>query len=166
MKREEGIIQARWRMLCKKPLKVYVREAIENFSKNPNQTAELLAIGALTILITGLIFSNKDWLEHTIATVKVATETTIGLENIFGIGPGPRRGAGEHDIGMPVGTGNLGAETYAAVHTTLEGIKKPDWQVWMASYAVAYLLVKQGGQLLGLLEGGLTKVVPMLLGLT
>lgn len=40
----------------------------------------------------------------------------------------------------------------------------PDWFVWLESFAIAYIIVKHGGQIMGLLEKGLTSVVPMLLG--
>ena len=40
----------------------------------------------------------------------------------------------------------------------------PDWSIWIVSFALAYCIIKFGGQLLGLLDKGLPAVVGMLLG--
>jgi len=40
----------------------------------------------------------------------------------------------------------------------------PDWFVWLESFTIAYVIIKHGGQLVGLLDKGLNAVVPLLLG--
>ena len=44
--------------------------------------------------------------------------------------------------------------------------KKPEESVftWLISFSVAYIIVRHAGQLIGLLEKGLTSIVPLLLG--
>ena len=41
----------------------------------------------------------------------------------------------------------------------------PDWFVWLESFAIAYIVIRHGGQLVGLLDKGLSAVVPLLLGM-
>lgn len=41
----------------------------------------------------------------------------------------------------------------------------PDWFVWLESFAIAFIIVRHGGQLLGLMDRGLNAVVPLLLGM-
>jgi hypothetical protein len=44
-----------------------------------------------------------------------------------------------------------------------ELIVKEEWQVWLASFGVSYLIVKYGGQMIGLLNTGLTGLTTLLL---
>ena len=52
--------------------------------------------------------------------------------------------------------------------TTVTGITKaiPDWGIWLTSFSIAYILVKHGGQVFGMLGegiGGLGKIVGLML---
>jgi len=40
----------------------------------------------------------------------------------------------------------------------------PDWSMWLVSFALAYCLIKYGGQLIGLLDKGLVPVLTLLMG--
>lgn len=40
-----------------------------------------------------------------------------------------------------------------------------DWNVWLISLSLAYIIVRHAGQLIGLLEKGLSTVIPFLLGM-
>lgn len=44
----------------------------------------------------------------------------------------------------------------------VEGV--PDYMVWLVSFTLAYIIIKHAGSLVGLLDKGITSVVPMLLG--
>jgi hypothetical protein len=99
------------------------------------------AIGIGTVIIHGLVASDKNLTTHIIQTFSSAT---------LGLGP----------------WGIASWLTQEAIMKVIpsESKKIPDWELWAASFFCAYIICKYAGQLVGLLEKGLGNVVPMLLG--
>jgi hypothetical protein len=43
-------------------------------------------------------------------------------------------------------------------------VGKQDWAIWLVSIGIAYVIVTQGGAMIGLLEKGIGTIVPMFFG--
>lgn len=46
-----------------------------------------------------------------------------------------------------------------------ELLESVDWFIWIVSFGIAVIIVRNAGNLMGLLEGGVSKIVPMVMGL-
>lgn len=102
------------------------------------------AIGIGTVIIHGLVTSDKDLSKH---ILQIFSSATLGL-------------------GAWGAASWLTQEVIMRVIPTEEPAEIPDWQLWAASFFCAFIICKYAGQLVGLLEKGLGNVVPMLLGMT
>lgn len=105
---------------------------------DPFETAAILG---MTFAVHGIIKGSPELMEK----VKVLQHPEFLLLGGFGV-------IAAQYLPLPEGALKKAAE------------QTPDWFIWLESFAVAYIIIRHGGQLLGLLEKGLSVVVPMLLG--
>jgi hypothetical protein len=104
---------------------------------------ELAAIGSGTIMIHGLIINSPE----------LKNKALVWLPSILGVG------------GIMIGYG-LSQLEEMGIFGRAEPLKD-DWPYWIAAFFISYLLVRHGGQLLGLMRegaGSLTTVIGALLG--
>lgn len=167
-----GILQAEYEFekahsVTKKPMDFLEGHIEKQIDKT--DWIEAGAIGIGTILIHGLVASDKNLVKHILQTFSSAS---------LGIGAwGITAWLTEEAVMRFMNRSELGAEKEAQRRESLrqtgepsseqpktESPSIPDWQLWAASFFCAYIICKYGGQLVGLLEKGLTSVVPMLLG--
>ena len=124
----------------KKPLDFIVEQGKKLLDRiDPIETA---AIIGTTIIVHGLISDNKDWVAKTIEYSKLWSQdqALAFIEDWY-------------------------AQLTGKEQKQKNLIEFPDWSVWLVSLSIAYIVIKHGGQLIGLLESGLSSVVPMLLGI-
>jgi hypothetical protein len=102
---------------------------------------ETAAIIGTTIIVHGLISENKAWVAKAIEYSKLWSQdqALAFIEDWY-------------------------AQLTGKEQKQKNLIEFPDWSVWLVSLSIAYIVIKHGGQLIGLLEKGLTNVIPLLLG--
>jgi hypothetical protein len=128
--------------IAKKPedfLEEQVKKTLDKLE--PVDLVDLAAMLGMTYIVHGIIASSTELMEK----VKVLQHPEFLLLGGFGI-------LAAQYLPLPEGTLKKVADA------------TPDWFIWLESFTIAYIIVKHGGQLIGLLEKGLGTVVPMLLG--
>ena len=141
--RRKGELQAELEFHRRKPLeqsmKEHIGKLIDNFRLDP---LEIAAVGGMTFVIHEFIMKTPE------LTRKILTGTEfpfwdVGLIwfNAFGIINPPEVKTGAQKV-----------------------LNENAFLIWIVSLALAYIIVHNAGQLIGLLEGGITKIVPFLLG--
>jgi hypothetical protein len=98
---------------------------------------EAVAITGMTIIIKGTIDTSEELLE------KIKTPLLAA------------------SLISPILVPFLPLALYQQVPEKLKEV--PDWAEWLLSFAMAYVLVKHGGQMFGLLDKGLKQVVSLML---
>lgn len=98
---------------------------------------EAIAIAGMTIIIKGTIDSSEELLEK-IKTPLLAVSLI-----------------------SPILVPFLPLALYAQVPEKIR--ETPEWAEWLLSFAMAYILVRHGGQMFGLLDKGLKQVVSLML---
>jgi hypothetical protein len=138
---EKGRLQARLEMHKKKPLDESAKEHIGKILDNLHigEISELIAIIGAANIIFDLIMSVEAWRTK-------AQKSPIGYAII---------GSAYQQSGL--------FETVPK--ELIDKLTKDQISVFLTSWTIAYIIIKHGGQLIGLLEKGLTTVIPMFLGL-
>jgi hypothetical protein len=113
---------------------------------------ETVAIVGMTVLVHGVIISSKPLVEK---TVQAFTTPEGYLQGFLS--------AGLAWVIPPESVPWLGKKLVPEAKT-LESLGVEEWQIWVISFTLAYIIIKHSGQLIGLMEKGLGSVVPMLLG--
>lgn len=135
--RRKAQIQAEVEMQRKKPFDVSIKEHIGKIIDNTkiSDIAEVIAAIGFTPMVENIIKMNPD--------------LTGIVKKIF-IG----------EVTWPLAFMGFGGLI------PLEAQKKPTESVftWLLSFSIAYIIVRHAGQLIGLLEKGLTSIVPLLMG--
>lgn len=136
----KGQLQAELEFHKKKPLEESAKEHIGKMIDRV-EPFEVMAIIGTTIIVRGIISSTPALMEK----VKILQHPEFLLMG---------------------GIGVLAAQYLPLPEGKLKEIveETPDWFIWLESFAIAYIVVKHGGQLIGLLDKGLSSVVPLLLG--
>lgn len=125
--------------ITKKPMD-FLEEHIEK-QIDKTDWIEFSAVVGMTFLVHQIVIKNFMEFVNEITTVTELPQrlfkVTPEIGNIFGIS--------KADVmsGLPIPKGVM---------------------EWIVSFAMAYIIIKHGGQLVGLLDKGLVAVVPMLLG--
>lgn len=145
--RKRGELQAQIEYDRKKPLdfKSIITDALKKID-----ALELLAVSGLTVAVHGLIITTADWLQKA-QSFGISFTRGLDLSDFFynGFIWVREQITGEH-INTP------------------EEPKEDFWQemmVWITSFVIAFIVVRQAGQLMGLVEKGLMTVIPFFLGL-
>lgn len=127
----------------------YMKESI-----GPVDTLELAAVGAMTVLVHGVIVGSEDFLHR--ATLPFTAFRWERLASAIG-------GTVTFGLWRPFADLPTSEEEQAQIEA-----KFPDWQVWIVSFVLSFLLVRYFGQIivgLGDLAGGITKLVGFMLPL-
>lgn len=125
--------------IAKKPLD-FLEETLKK-TIDKIEPFDVAAMVGMTYIVHGIIAGSPELMEK----VKVLQHPEFLLLGGFGI-------LAAQYLPLPEG----------AIKKAVEAT--PDWFVWLESFTIAYIIIKHGGQLVGLLEKGLSSVVPMLLG--
>jgi len=151
-------IQAEYEMQKKKPINVSVKEhigkLIDSIKIDPLEVAAVLG---MTFIVKEVIDGSEEliikarakgsWLQKNVGTAGTwFAAFTAGPLLLYLTTPSD--------------------EDTPEIKALKEAFNSPTTEMmeWMAAFALSYIIVHNAGQLLGLLEGGITKIVPMLLG--
>ena len=144
---EKARLQAQVEMQRKKPLDVSIKEHIGKILDNTklSDIAEVAAAIGLTPIVKNLI--------ETTASLASKAKSLFQAEAAFQMLPFTYFGIDPFSLfGVP------GQEKPKKTDITLELF------TWLMAFSIAYILVRHAGQLIGLLEKGLTSIVPLLMG--
>jgi hypothetical protein len=134
----------------KKPLEVSLREHIGKLIDN-SDPLEIGAVIGLTIIVKLTIDKTEEirgWLATT-GGLYTEFETIIGKQTLLTW------------LGNALGLKPVETEKYEGMF--------PDWADWIISFAIAYIIVRHGGAIFGLLKGGagnLITVIKSLIGMS
>lgn len=131
---------------------------------------ELAAIVAGTILLKPLVQGEIELVKNLWTRgVNASTLLREGAKNIAlpTTGGLAQQASGILEIGIAIAN-MFGIKPPQAQQQAVQpqeiGSDVPEWFYWLLSFFIAFIVVKYGGQLLGLTEKGLKAIVPMFLG--
>lgn len=150
-KKEKQLAEARRRGELDAELKFHKNKPlIESAREHIGKLIDRIQIDPLEIVaVAGMTIAIHQFIESTPSVMKYALSGT----NFPFI-----------DIGLII-VNQLGLNSPQAEADALKkAISNNEWLVWLMSVALAYILVHNAGALIGLLNGGIEKIVPFLLG--
>jgi hypothetical protein len=161
---ERGRIQARVEAERKKPLDVSLREHIGKVIDNTNITdiVEVIAAVGLTPVIYNVILSEQKLFDQVKLIIGMPIALASGnipayVTDVIGLVFGALSWLGVPYKEKPIKPGETPAVTPKVP-------AEVNYMTWLVSFSIAYIIIKNAGQLIGLLDKGLEKVVPLLLG--
>jgi hypothetical protein len=137
-KRRAGELQAELEFQRKTPIDQRALMWIENSAKNVNPL-QLVATAGIAYLIHNYILNS------------VELKQKIHAGDMAAWGAVLQKGA----IEAVLSAGSL---------KLVDVVGKQDWAIWLVSVGIAYVIVTQGGAMMGLLEKGIAAIVPMFFG--
>lgn len=150
--------------VTKKPMD-FLEETVKG-TINKIDPLKAVAITGTTVIIHGLIQASDTMLTQIADFVSNIPQflggAVIGVaETIFSKASWEAIGVEVHEPKIEEPKTSTPKSHYQSI---LESLGISDLYVWIISFALAYIVIEHGGQLIGLLDKGLTSVVPMLLG--
>lgn len=106
---------------------------------------EVTAIGGLTLIVHNFMINTPKILEGISNTLNLLAIPVPILPLLELTGLVPK---------------NLGADQWKEI------LKNNEVIVWLVAFSLAYVMVRHAGALIGLVNGGIDKIVPFLLGIT
>jgi len=137
-KTRAGELQAELEFQKKVPIEQRALMIFEQSFKNVNPL-QLVATGGIAYLIHSYILNSQE------LKAKIKVGDTAAWMSILS------KGAIENVL-----TG--------ASLKLVDVVGKQDWAIWLVSIGIAYVIVTQGGAMIGLLEKGIGTIVPMFFG--
>lgn len=137
--RAQGELLGQYKAHSKKPWDTSLKEHLGHWIDNINPL-DLAAMGAGTVIIHSLIINSPALMQQ----AKSYAPSAI-LTGLLGV------------------TVQAIEEYYRGPVVKLPDPLTDDWKYWVASYFCAFILVRHGGNIFGLLEGGLAKIVGLML---
>lgn len=169
--RAQGEILGQYKAHAKKPWQESLKEHLGHWIDNIDPL-ELAAVGALTVVVHEAVLLLDDGTKGRILRWEISSMIAgpvFGtLAELTWFGGTPQIPGGHFErTGVTTATPQGTLTWIADVVKPGVPVKQQDvWQYWVMSFAVAYLLVKYGGQLIGLLgseAGAVSKIVGLML---
>jgi hypothetical protein len=147
--------------------KSLVDSAKEHIGRMIDNTSllDVAAVAAGTVLIHGLILASPDLKQKVIKLIPIGVLGAAGIPYSMAM-------EAIQDLGLFQATEGPEVQRRESLRGPLaytpssQGIPAPlkdDWPYWIAAFFIAFILVRNGAQLLGLLDRGIGQIVGMML---